>query len=296
MPTPLRPKLPTDLPDLEWLITDDGSRTLWDSTLKETYHSGCGAVAESLIVYLKNSGVLQRLLEGQSTHIFEMGFGTGTAFLLTAALAEKLAIHVDYWAIDLRPLPARLVSQLDLLNNLSRVIDDNFQSKVEPRDDAPPRIAQKAASTVAVSDFELLPQMTAKLAQQLDCLQLCSSSFCSTKSSSIAHIALGEFVRLHLIIGDLTTLDIERDYPELAGRCDAVYFDAFSPETDAELWTSAVMTKMRRILEAHGVLTSYCVKSSVRKTLESVGFSIMRLPGPIGGKREVLKALAKGSK
>ncbi len=57
MAVPKRPTTPTSSAGLHWQITDDGSRTLWDERLDETYHSGCGAVAESLVVYLLNSGV-----------------------------------------------------------------------------------------------------------------------------------------------------------------------------------------------------------------------------------------------
>jgi tRNA U34 5-methylaminomethyl-2-thiouridine-forming methyltransferase MnmC len=37
-------------------------------------------------------------------------------------------------------------------------------------------------------------------------------------------------------------------------------------------------------------LVSYCVNGQVRRALEQAGFKVMRLPGPPGGKREVLAA------
>lgn len=39
-----------------------------------------------------------------------------------------------------------------------------------------------------------------------------------------------------------------------------------------------------------GILTTYCAKGAVRRLLQSVGFTVERLPGPPGGKREILRA------
>ena len=38
------------------------------------------------------------------------------------------------------------------------------------------------------------------------------------------------------------------------------------------------------------VLSTYCSKGYVRRILQSVGFSVERLPGPIG-KRQILRAI-----
>jgi tRNA U34 5-methylaminomethyl-2-thiouridine-forming methyltransferase MnmC len=276
MPPPSRIKQPTELADLEWLITDDGSRTLWNSQLDETYHSGCGAVAECLVVYLSNSGVLRRLCDGQATKIFELGFGTGTAFLLTAALAEKLGTRLDYWAIDIRPLPAQFVRQLNLQPHVAKAIHDNF---------IPDRGELTARSIVSAEDFSLLATITAELAETLAQLDIHNCTPQQTRSVSI-----GQFCRLHLVTGDATAMDIDRDYPQSNSQMDAIYFDAFSPETNPELWTESVMRQMYKLLRTDGHLTSYCVKSAIRKVLHAAGFFVTRLPGPIGGKREVLRA------
>ncbi len=45
-----------------------------------------------------------------------------------------------------------------------------------------------------------------------------------------------------------------------------------------------------RELAEGGTLTSYCVKAAVRRSLQDIGFSVVRLPGPPRGKREVLLA------
>ena len=71
---------------------------------------------------------------------------------------------------------------------------------------------------------------------------------------------------------------------------DCVFFDAFSPEKQPELWNSAIFEKIYHAMNTGGILTTYCAKGIVRRTLQEVGFVVERIAGPIGGKREILRA------
>lgn len=68
-----------------------------------------------------------------------------------------------------------------------------------------------------------------------------------------------------------------------------VYFDAFAPNSQPELWTVEVFSKMRRAMTAPSVLTTYCAKGEVKRNLKAAGFGIESLPGP-PGKREMTRA------
>lgn len=70
---------------------------------------------------------------------------------------------------------------------------------------------------------------------------------------------------------------------------DLIYFDAFGPRVQPELWTESVFEKMYKALGRKGVLVTYSAKGSVRRALQAVGFEVERLPGP-PGKREMLRA------
>jgi tRNA U34 5-methylaminomethyl-2-thiouridine-forming methyltransferase MnmC len=72
-----------------------------------------------------------------------------------------------------------------------------------------------------------------------------------------------------------------------------IYFDAFAPENQPEMWTAEVMRKLYQALLPKGILVSYCSKSAFRKTLAEVGFTVEKLPGP-HGKREMIRAHKKG--
>ena len=68
-----------------------------------------------------------------------------------------------------------------------------------------------------------------------------------------------------------------------------IYFDAFGPRVQPELWTAVVFEKMYNALKSDGVLVTYSAKGSVRRAMQEVGFQVERLPGP-PGKREMLRA------
>lgn len=74
-----------------------------------------------------------------------------------------------------------------------------------------------------------------------------------------------------------------------AGHYHLVYFDAFAPEKQPELWTEEVFGRLFATLLPGGVLMSYCAKGSFKRALKAAGFSVEALPGP-PGKREMTRA------
>ncbi|MGL4360699.1 MAG: tRNA (5-methylaminomethyl-2-thiouridine)(34)-methyltransferase MnmD [Sediminibacterium sp.] len=69
-----------------------------------------------------------------------------------------------------------------------------------------------------------------------------------------------------------------------------IYFDAFAPTAQPELWSAEVFSYLYSLLNLKGILVTYCSKGVVRRTMESVGFKIEKIPGP-PGKREMVRAL-----
>jgi tRNA U34 5-methylaminomethyl-2-thiouridine-forming methyltransferase MnmC len=70
---------------------------------------------------------------------------------------------------------------------------------------------------------------------------------------------------------------------------DVVYFDAFAPQAQPELWTEEVFSHMYDALRPEGILVTYCAQGAFKRTLKKVGFSVERLQGP-PGKREMTRA------
>jgi len=70
---------------------------------------------------------------------------------------------------------------------------------------------------------------------------------------------------------------------------DVVYFDAFGPRVQPELWTEAVFKAMFTALKTNGVLVTYCAQGHARRAMISAGFKVEKLNGP-PGKRHMLRA------
>ena len=68
-----------------------------------------------------------------------------------------------------------------------------------------------------------------------------------------------------------------------------IYFDAFAPEKQPELWTDEIFRKLYGALLPGGILVSYCAKGSFKRSLKAAGFTLEALPGP-AGKREMTRA------
>src|SRR6056297_1619711 len=105
-------------PNLVIQVTDDGSRTLIDPATDVAYHSGCGAVAETRHVYLRNSSVEDRFINRLPTSVLEIGLGTGLGLLMTLDHARRHAAPLRYTAWEQQWLAADVLEQLDLGRHL----------------------------------------------------------------------------------------------------------------------------------------------------------------------------------
>jgi len=73
---------------------------------------------------------------------------------------------------------------------------------------------------------------------------------------------------------------------------DIVYFDAFGPRVQPELWTEAIFKIMYKAMKPNGVLVTYCAQGHARRAMVLVGFTVEKLNGP-PGKRHMLRAVKK---
>lgn len=81
-----------------------------------------------------------------------------------------------------------------------------------------------------------------------------------------------------------------QSYQEPTDFFDLIYFDAFGPRAQEEMWDKAHLSKLHKSLKADGVLVTYCAKGSFKRDLKALGFTIENVPGP-PGKREMTRAI-----
>ncbi len=84
------------------------------------------------------------------------------------------------------------------------------------------------------------------------------------------------------IKNDITEFSISFSY-------DIVYFDAFAPDKQPEMWSRMVFQKIYNNLNPKGILTTYCAKGGVKRILMLLGYRVESIPGP-RGKREIIRA------
>jgi len=85
---------------------------------------------------------------------------------------------------------------------------------------------------------------------------------------------------------------IETDFTKytFTNHFDVVYFDAFSPEKQPEMWSEELFLTIYNHCNPGAILTTYCAKGVVRRAMQSAGFTVERLEGP-PGKREILRGV-----
>lgn len=211
-------------------ITGDGSHSLLNEALNETYHSRHGAVRESEHVFIKHG--LNFLIENQkpeSISILEVGFGTGLNALLTLTEAIHQNIDVAYTSLETNPI------QPEIWKTLNYPDSDNLFRELH--------LAQWQKSELIHYHFKLL-----KLEKSLQSVELDPRQF------------------------------------------DLVYFDAFAPNKQPELWELQILEKVAGTMKAGGVFVTYCAKGQLKRDLKALGLRVESLPGP-PGKREMVRAV-----
>ncbi len=213
------------------ISTEDGSHSIMNTVLQETYHSVHGAIQESNHVFIKHG--LEYFVTkhpGKSVRILEVGFGTGLNLFLSLLYGGQHQIHIYYESWEKHPLPEEIVTQL----NYGEILGD-----------------EKA--------FRAIHQ--AKWNEQLRIQPDFS------------------FLKRH---GDVLTESIDASF-------DIIYYDAFAPSKQPELWTQDILRKVTASLSPDGIFVTYCAKGQVKRDLASFGLVVEALPGP-PGKMEMTRA------
>jgi tRNA U34 5-methylaminomethyl-2-thiouridine-forming methyltransferase MnmC len=122
-------------------------------------------------------------------------------------------------------------------------------------------------------------------------------NFCQTIGSPEYH---HQFLRLHEAEWDKQVKITENfhihkqkqrvQYIKFESEFDIVFFDAFDPIGQPEMWTEEVFKAIHKSLIPEGKLVTYCARGVFKRTLKAVGFKVEALPGP-PGKREMTRAI-----
>ena len=218
---------------IEIISTGDGSHSLLNTELKETYHSVHGALQESMHVFISHG--LDFFSKYQPTgriNVLEVGFGTGLNALLALQFAQRNQRDVHFTSLEAYPLGKSIWESLNYGELLS---DHEHFLKLH---ESPWR-----TDVILTPNFSLL-----KI------------------EATLQEVAL------------------------VAGDFDVVFFDAFAPGVQPEMWELPIIEKIQAAMKRGGVFVTYSSKGQLKRDLRSLGFHIESLPGP-PGKREMTRAL-----
>jgi tRNA U34 5-methylaminomethyl-2-thiouridine-forming methyltransferase MnmC len=144
--------------------------------------------------------------------------------------------------------------------------------------------AEKHQRKIAYIGIELHP-IPEDLWRQMEYVQVESevSIYSKMMSSEWGEFQeISPFFQLKKIDQTIYQLDLEE-------KVDLIYFDAFGPKVQTEMWDLPILTKMHDILNLGGVFVTYCAQGQMKRNLRSMGFTLEALPGP-PGKREMTRA------
>ncbi|MEO9869780.1 tRNA (5-methylaminomethyl-2-thiouridine)(34)-methyltransferase MnmC2 [Ekhidna sp.] len=214
------------------ITTEDGSHSLFNEELNETYHSTRGARGESMHVFIKE-GLEFWLSQNQAEEIkiLEVGLGTGLNAFLTAQFAEEKNQKIQFTSLE--PFPIRKEIYEDL----------NFHQSDEEKD---------LLLNIHESDWE----------KELDLMPTFKLHKTTTK---LEHFNTSQLFHI-------------------------IYFDAFAPSKQPEVWSLGNLKKCYSLLEEGGILTTYCAQGQFKRNLAEVGFKVETLQGAMG-KKEMVRGI-----
>jgi tRNA U34 5-methylaminomethyl-2-thiouridine-forming methyltransferase MnmC len=220
--------------NIQLITTADGSHSLLNTVLHETYHSQHGALQESKHVFIREGlDYFFQTTGKRDVKIFEVGFGTALNAWLALKRSKELNCKIYYSSIESFPLQPEIWRVL------------NYAEEGERK------------------DFEILHT---------------SPWDSDTRISD-------EFI-LHKINDTLQHTILNSVY-------DIVFFDAFAPNKQPEMWELPILSKVTASLADGGVFVTYCAKGQVKRDLKSLGLQVESLAGP-PGKKEMIRAKRSG--
>ncbi len=222
---------------VQLIETGDGSHSLLNVAMDETYHSRHGALRESEHVFIRHGlhAWLGQHPTAGAVRILEVGFGTGLNAILTVREARQHP-NVSFHYITLEPHPLDK-DTIDGLNYLELLGDPSLAPHFAALHQVPWEV-----------DHALLNNFTLRKTR-----------------STLQH------------------------FPPVPDSFDVVYFDAFAPNKQPELWSLSVLQGVATLMAPEAVFVTYSAKGQLKRDLKTAGLAVETLDGP-PGKAEMVRA------
>ena len=253
-------------------VTEDGSHTLFSEMAGQTYHSSHGAVQESRHIFISQL----ELVAGQQSTVYSQQ---------TIDNGQRSTVNGQQANVD---------SQQSIVDGGVSVLEIGFGTGLNALLAA--CWAKENGVRVNFSTIELFP-LEREVYEELNYgrllgeeelfLKLHEAEWDAGLQEIVPEFAICKYKKdiVEWLDGQQSTVSSQQ-----LGLYDVVFFDAFSPDAQPELWTEEVFRNVYGLMKAGGVMTTYCAKGDVRRAMLAAGFKVEKLQGP-PGKRHILRAV-----
>ncbi len=300
---------------------EDGSLTVHSALHDQCFHSSAGAILESRYIYLelglkaylsaRQNAALQNAArreqsdetalneqagetscreQADGVSILEIGFGSGINALLCAIEfenARRNRICCNKPQTDLNNVTSNCENTTSNHDNALAFPEEIYFESIELYP-IPEEIWSQLdyASLLAASDSERNHRIDSERNHRIDIdreqINAIFEKIHRAPWNQVCEILPG--FKLHKRHEDILTFMPAAQYQ-------VVFFDAFSPDCQPELWSKEVFAKIKEKLLPGAVMSTYSSKGFVKQHLRDLGFEVCRKPGP-GHKRHVLQAIS----
>lgn len=257
---------------VEIIKTRDGSDTVFRDDLNEPYHSIFGAITESQYIFIDTG--LRKALERFKSYELRVTSHDFSPGPYPASCIQHPTSNILH---PVSPGNSLNILEIGFGTGLNALL-----AQVE---------AEKRGIKLCYTTLEAYPLREEVWSQLNYPQQLCSAGYfpvfaklhqCDWNSTEW----ISTHFSLHKILGEV------QDFIPEPGQYQLVFFDAFGPEVQPELWTEKIFRIIFEGLAEGGILVTYSVKGTVVRALQAAGFITEKLPGP-PGKRHILRATKK---
>ena len=274
-------------------VTEDGSHTLFSEMAGQTYHSSHGAVQESRHIFISQLELVNNqqstVNSQQSTVNSQQTIDNGQR-----STDNRLQSMVYSQQTTDNGQQANVDSQQSIVEGDLSVLEIGFGTGLNALLAA--CWAKENGVRVNFSTIELFPLESAVyeelnygrlLGEDELFLKLHEAEWDAGLQEIVPEFAICKYKKdiVEWLDGQQSTVSSQQ-----LGLYDVVFFDAFSPDAQPELWTEEVFRNVYGLMKEGGVMTTYCAKGDVRRAMLAAGFKVEKLQGP-PGKRHILRAV-----
>ncbi|WP_268123340.1 tRNA (5-methylaminomethyl-2-thiouridine)(34)-methyltransferase MnmD [Roseivirga pacifica] len=148
--------------------------------------------------------------------------------------------------------------------------------------------AKSHEQKITYSTLEPIP-LTADIYTQLNYHELINGS---VNQADLKHLHEAEWEQEHQLTDNFTFFKTQSKLQDFQSEkdFDLVYYDAFAPSKQAEMWDYDVLEKTADLMAEGAVLVTYCARGQFKRDLAALGLSVETLKGP-PGKKEMVRGI-----